>query len=335
MAPTRLDEKLARIRSGEDAFILADARDPDMARGIAALGVTRLPDGTRRLATRQEFLATVRAVIAQDMIDLVLLSPQNLHRLAVEEGAFDGGAVARAVRANDTTDIWLGRHAQYRQSASRPFRNADLARVLARAADGAARGADLGLYSVTFVNDVEADLRTLGAYRAFRAEADVLGFRHFLEVFNPNTGRWSTAEAGAFVNDCIVRTLAGMDAASAPLFLKVAFNGRRALEELVRYDSDLIVGVLGGAAGTTRDTLELLAQARAAVARVALFGRKIAQAEDPLALITILRAVADGGMTPEQGVADYHARLAAVRVAPDRPLAADQRITDPVLLEGA
>lgn len=330
---TRLDEKLAGIRAGSDEFILCDARDPDMARGIAALGVTRLPDGTRRPATRQEFLATVRAVIAQDVIDLVLLSPQNLHRLAVQDRAFDGRAVARAVRANDTTEIWLGRHAQYRQSASQPFRNADLARVLARSADGVPRGADLGLYSVTFVNDVAADLRTLDAYRAFRAEADALGFRHFLEVFNPNTGRWSTADAGAFVNDCIVRTLAGMDAGSAPMFLKVAFNGRRALEELVRYDADMVVGVLGGAAGTTRDTLELLAQARECGAKVALFGRKIAQAEDALALITILRAVADRGMTPEQGVVAYHDRLAAAGVAPDRLLSADLRITDPVLMD--
>jgi hypothetical protein len=155
MSPAhRLDETLARIRAGSDDFILCDARDPDMARGIAAFGVTRLAEGTRRPATRQEFLATVRAVVAQGVIDLVLLSPQNLHRLAVEEAAFHGSAVARAVRANDTTDIWLGRHAIYRQSASQPFRNADLARVLARGADGAIRGADLGLYSVTFVNDL-------------------------------------------------------------------------------------------------------------------------------------------------------------------------------------
>jgi hypothetical protein len=306
-----------------------------MARGMAAFGVTRLADGTRRAVTRQEFLATVRAVVAQGVIDLVLLSPQNLHRLAVEEAAFDGSVVARAVRANDTTDIWLGRHAIYRQSASQPFRNADLTRVLARGADGAVRGADLGLYSVTFVNDLAADLRTLDAYRGFRAEADALGFRHFLEVFNPNTGRWSAADAGAFVHDCIVRALAGMDAGSAPLVLKVAFNGRRALEELVGYDSALIVGVLGGAAGTPRDTFELLAQARACGARVALFGRKFAQAEDPLALITILRAVADRALTPDQGVVAYHDRLASAGIAPDRPLPADQRITDPVLMDGA
>lgn len=330
--PNRLEAKLAAIRAGSDDFILCDARDPDMARGIAALGVVRAPGGARRPASRQEFLATVRAVIAQDVVDLMLLSPQNLHALAVAEGVFAGSRMARAVRANDTTEIWLGRHATYRQSASRPFRNADLARVLARDAEGRVRGADLGLYSITLVNDLDADLRTLEAYRAFRTEANALGFRHFLEVFNPNTGRWTADEAGAFVNDALVRLLAGIDAGAAPVFLKVAFNGKRALSELVGYDSDLIVGVLGGAAGTTRDTLELMAQAQACGARLALFGRKIAQAEDPLALIEVLRAVADRALTPAQGVAAYHDRLAAAGLVPDRPPEADGRITDPVLM---
>lgn len=329
--PNRLDAKLAALRAGADDFLLCDARDPDMARGIAALGVTRGPGG-RRPATRQEFLATVRAVIAQDTVDLMLLSPQNLHRLTIDEDAFAGSRMARAARVNDTTEIWLGRHAAYRQSASRPFRNADLARVMARDAEGRVRGADLGLYSITLVNEVEADLRTLEAYRAFRAEANALGFRHFLEVFNPNTGRWTPDEAGAFVNDAVVRLLAGIDREAAPLFLKVAFNGRRALRELVRYDSELVVGVLGGAAGTTRDTLELLAQARDCGARLALFGRKIAQAEDPLALIAVLRQVADRALSPEQGVEAYHDSLAAAGLTPDRPLASDRRITDPVLL---
>jgi hypothetical protein len=330
--PNRLDAGLEAIRSGQDLFLLCDARDPDMARGIAALGVVRGLDGGRRPATRQEFLATVRAVIAQDIVDLMLLSPQNLHRLTVAEDAFSDSHMSRAVRANDTTEIWLGRHAAYRQQPSHPFRNADLARVLARNGDGQVRGADLGLYSITMVNDLAADLRTLEAYRAFRTEANALGFRHFLEVFNPNAGRWTTDEAAAFVNDTVVRLLAGIDAEAAPRFLKVAYNGRRWLSELVGYDSELIVGVLGGAAGTTRDTLELLEQARACGARLALFGRKIAQAEDPLALITVLRAVADRKLTAAQGVDAYHAALADAGLQPDRRLADDSRITDPVLM---
>lgn len=330
--PNALDDKLSAIRSGADEFILCDARDPDMARGIAALGLVRGPDGSKRPATRQDFLATVRAVITQDKVDLVLLSALNLHQLTIEEDAFADSRMARAVRANDTTEIWLGRHANYCQSASRPFRTADPARVMARDTQGRVRGADLGLYSITLVNEVEADLRTLTAYRDFRREANGLGFRHFLEVFNPNTGRWTPDEIGAFVNDAVVRLLAGIDREAAPLFLKVAYNGRRALSELVGYDSELVVGVLGGAAGTTRDTLELLAQARECGARLALFGRKIAQAEDPLALIDVLRAVADRELSAAQGVDAYHARLADAGLTPDRALADDSRISDPVLL---
>jgi len=37
----------------------------------------------------------------------------------------------------------------------------------------------------------------------------------------------------------------------------------------------LVVGLLGGSSGTTRDTFELLSQGEKAGARVALFGRKL------------------------------------------------------------
>ncbi len=65
-----------------------------------------------------------------------------------------------------------------------------------------------------------------------------------------------------------------------PKFLKLQYNGPRAMEELASYDpTHLIVGILGGAAGTARDTFELLSQAEKYGARVALFGRKIHRAE--------------------------------------------------------
>ena len=54
-------------------------------------------------------------------------------------------------------------------------------------ARGAARsGADLGLYSVTFNNDLAHDLATLERFHEFREEAERKGFRYFLEVFDPN-----------------------------------------------------------------------------------------------------------------------------------------------------
>ena len=56
-------------------------------------------------------------------------------------------------------------------------------------------GANLGLYSITLNNDMQLDLQTLEAYKAFRLEAERKGFRHFLEVFDPNaSGAHSPAD---------------------------------------------------------------------------------------------------------------------------------------------
>jgi len=47
-------------------------------------------------------------------------------------------------------------------------------------------GADLGLYSVTFLNDLHQGRQTLLAFKEFREEAERKNFRYFLEVFDPN-----------------------------------------------------------------------------------------------------------------------------------------------------
>ncbi|MCS7091649.1 MAG: hypothetical protein RMN51_11945 [Verrucomicrobiota bacterium] len=106
---------------------------------------------------------------------------------------------------------------------------------------------------------MERDRETLLAYKAFREEAERKQFRHFLEVFDPNVGNGLPPEKiGEFINDQILRTLAGVPSAGRPLFLKVVYHGPRAMEELVQYDPTLIVGILGGSAGTTYDAFLLL-----------------------------------------------------------------------------
>jgi hypothetical protein len=208
---------------------------------------------------------------------------------------------------------------------SRPFRTANLELVRPFC--------DLVLYSVTFNNDLERDLATLEGYAAFREQARSVGIRHFLEVFNPNapTGL-DSAQIGAFVNDHIIRMLAGVTSAERPQFLKMAFNGPEFLAELVGHDPSVVVGILGGSAGTTRDTFELLDQGEAHGARVALFGRKIQRAESQLDLLAGMRSVLDRVVTPEQGVVAYHEALRAKGIAPTRSLVEDQRITEPVLV---
>jgi DhnA family fructose-bisphosphate aldolase class Ia len=327
---TRLDDKLARIRAGSDKrtdFIIADAKDPDMGPGLHAVGPANLPDGAApRLKTREEFLKSIEAVVAQDVVDVVLTSVSNLEKL-VQRNTFAGSKVKPAVRANDTTDIWRHRGATYHHHPSRPFRSASVVRAKALT--------DLGLYSITFTNDLDADRAALEAFCEFREDASAHGFSYFLEVFNPNVDAGLEPETVPFfVNDAIVRCLAGLTEVERPRFLKIAYNGPQALEELASYDPSLVVGVLGGGAGTTRDCFELIHQAQKYGAKVALFGRKINLAESPLDIVRLMRAVSDAALTPTEAVEDYHDALRRKGLKPSRDFTEDSEITEAVLRHG-
>jgi hypothetical protein len=321
----RLDRKLSKIATGRytpDDFVIADAKDADMAFGLTSAGpVTSGQAGSGHYRTRSQYLDAMRALVAQDDLDILLTSASNGERLAQDGSLAD---VTLAIRANDTTDIWNNRGGRYTALPSRPFRTADLTAVRPFC--------DLVLYSVTFNNDLDYDLATLEAYKAFRQEAAALGVRHFLEVFNPNApADLALDQVGAFVNDSIIRTLAGVTQEQRPLFLKVAYNGPDALAELAGHDPSVVVGVLGGSAGTTRDTFELLHQAERHGARVALFGRKIQRAESQLDLVRLMRPVLRGELSPADAVRAYHEALAKAGIAPHRELEADLEVTDPVL----
>ncbi len=258
----------------------------------------------------------------------MLTSPSTGEILA-GEGLFKTGGMTLSIRANDATDIWVARGARYREKPSRPFATVNL--------DRAREFCDLGLYSATFNNDLDWDLASLEAYADFRDHASVIGFRHFFEVFNPNVDcGLSAKEMPGFVNDMILKALGGVLADEHPLFLKMPYNGPAALEELARYDEKrIVVGILGGSAGTTRDTFELLAQGEKYGARVALFGRKINMAEDPIETVKMMRAVADGEIAPAEAVKAYHGHLQSRGLTPDRTLADDLEITEPVLKTNA
>ena len=253
----------------------------------------------------------------------MLTSVSNLEKL-VKRNVFAGSRVKPVIRANDTTDVWRHRGASFHHQPSQPFRSASLEHVKPLT--------DLGLYSITFTNDLDADIASLEAFSDFRADAEANGFSYFLEVFNPNVERGLTPETmPQFVNDAIIRGLAGLTEAERPKFLKIAYNGPRALEELASFDPDLVVGVFGGGAGTTRDCFELIHQAEKYGARVALFGRKINLAESPLDVVRLMRAVADGAINPPEAVKDYHAALQKQGLKPTRAIAVDSAITETVL----
>lgn len=324
-------EAIARHPSSKD-FILADAKDADMAFGIAATG-TRRDGGHPSLA---EYRNKIRDVVKQGLVDIVIMSASTNELLALDERIFDGTAVTPAARANDTSDIWLPRKGTYAETPCRPFRSASIDHIQCGkhtcSADERARGTNLGLYSMTFNNDLEHDHATLEAFKRFRIEAEEKSFKYFLEVFAPNmAGAVPAGDVGAFLNDHIVRALAGVTRAGRPLFLKIPYCGPRALEELVAYDPSLVPGILGGASGTTMDAFTLLAKAKQHGGRAALFGRKINNAEDQLLMIESLRRIADGEITPADAVRGYHDGLKKRGVAPLRTFEDDTQITAPEL----
>ena len=124
----------------------------------------------------------------------------------------------------------------------------------------------------------------------------------------------------------IARMLAGVAPAGRPVFLKIVYHGPKAMEELVRYDPHLVVGILGGSAGTTRDAFQMLADAQKYGAKVALYGRKINNAENQLAFIQFLRLIVDGVIGPVEAVKAYHAVLGKLGIAPKRPLEDDLKL---------
>jgi hypothetical protein len=338
-----LNQKLGRIHAdphGAKDFILADAKDADMALSIGAPG--RSPEGhagETRYRSLQEFRAIIEQIVAQQLVDIMLMSAHTNEILTIQKRLFENSPVTPAARANDTTDIHIVRGSRYPAQPSLPFRTATLDHIQCGHAsctpEERTRGADLGLYSITFNNDAVLDREALEAYKQFRLEAEAKGFRHFLEVFDPNRPEAIEAsQVPAFINDAIVRTLGGVTSAGRPIFLKMVYHGPKAMEELVRYDPHLVVGILGGSAGTTYDAFKLLSEAKKYGARVALFGRKINNAENQLAFVRFLRWLADGEISAEEAVRAYHGVLQQLGVKPHRTLEQDMELQTGVMSYG-
>src|SRR5258706_109245 len=191
-----LDQKLAAIQAAPQTtreFILADAKDADMAFGVRAPGPrdylarrgarpaqfspevwTREEFGCRNLP---EFLDIIREVVHQEIVDIMLMSAYVNEQLSIKEGLFQNSPVTPAARANDATDVWAVRHGCYTREAPQPFRSATIdhiqcGRLQCDRSSGQFPGANLGLYSCTFVNHLEQDRETLEWFKEFREEAE-------------------------------------------------------------------------------------------------------------------------------------------------------------------
>ena len=115
-----LDRKLAAIHADPSCreFIIADAKDADMALGLGAPG--RSPEmhaGEVRFKTLEEYREQMRLITRSGLVDIMLMSASSNHALTFRERLFDNSPVTPAVRANDTTDIHLARGASYAERA--------------------------------------------------------------------------------------------------------------------------------------------------------------------------------------------------------------------------
>ena len=99
------------------------------------------------------------------------------------------------------------------------------------------------------------------------------------------------------------------------------------MEQLVAWDSNLVVGILGGSSGTTFDAFEQLWEAKKYGARVALYGRMINNSEHQSTFIRHLRALADGEIEPAEAVRSYHGELSKLKIRPYRALDDDLQST--------
>ncbi|MEM7126278.1 MAG: hypothetical protein AAF702_08135 [Chloroflexota bacterium] len=324
-----LDIKLEAIRTNPESneFIICYAADIDMGGGLNALVNSSTP-------SLQAFHDELAILIEQAKLDILLTSVSAMDTLARDKQFFVNSPMTPAIRANDTTDIWGVRGGSYRQFPSKPFstttiEEAQYGTLLPE--PGQQPDVNLGLYSITFNNDLEADWFALERLKEFRIDATKKGFRYFLEIFNPNAPvNLAEEDIPSFVNDCIGRMVAAIPRASRPEFLKIPYNGPRAMEDLCTYTS-LVVGILGGPASTHYDTFKLVSEAKKYGARVALFGRRIRSAEDQPAFVSLMREIVDDNVTPEEAIKAYHGHLQSRGIEPTRSLEDDMVIHSPSL----
>ena len=125
-----LDAKLASIHAAPGTapdFILADAKDADMAAGLAATGADPVTGQPRSLA---DYRDQMREIVRQGLVDIMLMSASTNDVLTIQERLFDESPVTPAVRANDTTDIHVVAGEAYTQAPSRPFRTPTLEQIM-------------------------------------------------------------------------------------------------------------------------------------------------------------------------------------------------------------
>ncbi len=238
-----LDRKLARIHADGSCrdFILADAKDADMAFGLSPPGQSPEHHADEaRFRTLDEYRQLMREIVGQGA-DRHHADERQLERSADDPGAAVRRKPGDAGRAAPTTPPTSGwRPAAGGTRRSRRGRSARRPSTTSVRQAGVRRRRS-GVWGPTWACTRSPSTTTsrwtadsLEAYNAFRLEAEAKGFRHFLEVFDPNAcGEHAPPDLARFINDHIARTLAGVTSRGRPVFLKIPYHGPAAMEALV------------------------------------------------------------------------------------------------------
>ena len=331
-----LDRKIARILSDRSCkdFILADAKDADMAFGIAAPGHSPEHHAREgRFRSLDEYRELIRENVRQGLVDIMLMSASNNEVLTLHERLFDGSPVTPAIRANDATDVWVAQGGIYLQQPSTPFRSASIDQAMCGKPGCQPQERTLGQISAS-TRSLSTTTRRWTTARWNIPGVPRGGGGQGLPPFSRGLRSQRPANAAAdlarFINDMIVRTLAGVAGKARPLFLKIVYHGPAAMEQLAGYDSQLIVGIMGGSSGTTFDAFQQLWEARKYGARAALYGRMINNSEHQLTFIEHLAAWPTAGSSRKRQCARTMPRCGGCRFA---PIAASKK-TSPDLRSG-
>src|SRR5439155_26587352 len=101
-----LDAKLKRIHAnphGAKDFLLADAKDADMALAIGAPGRSPEAHGAElRYRSLAEYRDTIVQIVEQKLVDVMLMSASTNEALTIQRRLFDDSPVTPAARAHDT-----------------------------------------------------------------------------------------------------------------------------------------------------------------------------------------------------------------------------------------
>ena len=256
-----LDRKLARILADPACrdFILADAKDADMAFGLAAPG--RSPEHHAGEAVPHAGRVPRRSCgrsSRQGLVDIMLMTA------SIQRGAGDPRAAVRRFprhpgRSGQRHHRHLAgrRRRRYGRQPARPFRTATIDHIqcgkvdcaAAERAPGRGPGPVLASRSTT-TSSWTAD--TLDAYSAFRLEAEARASATSWRSSTLTPPANMPARPTWPVRQRPDRPRPGGRASRGrPLFLKMAYHGPAAMEALPATIRSLVMGILGGSAGTT------------------------------------------------------------------------------------